>query len=114
VAQLRKAKAQSKQALTFGQWRAAMTKSKRLMRLTCIAVLLFTAAPARGEFVITDEMISLVFQCGPAIITVTPDKKLQVTGLPYGNYPIDFKDDVLHIDGKPCKPICAAPAQRRC
>jgi hypothetical protein len=93
-----------------------MTKSGRLMTLTCIAVLLFTAAPApaRAEFVITDKMIGLVLQCGPAIITVTPDKKLQVTGLPYGNYPIDVKDDVLYIDGKPCKPICEAPAQRRC
>ena len=93
-----------------------MTKSGRLMTLTCIAVLLFTAAPApaRAEFLITDKMIGLVIQCGPAIITVTPDKKLQVTGPPNGKYPINMKDDVLYLDGKPCKPICEAPAQRRC
>jgi hypothetical protein len=86
------------------------------MTLTCIAVLLFTAAPApaRAEFEITDGMIGLALQCGPATITVTPDKKLQVTGLPLGNYPINVKDGVVYLDGKPCKPICEAPAQRRC
>jgi hypothetical protein len=96
-----------------------MTKSERLMTLTCIAVLLFMTAPtpARAEqLVITDKMIGLVIQCGSAIITVTPDKKLQVTGLPYGSHPITVKDEVIYIDGKPCKPIapCDVPAQRRC
>jgi hypothetical protein len=86
------------------------------LTLTCIAVLLFTAAPApaRAEFEITDKMIGLVIQCGPAIITITPDKKMQVTGLPYGDHPIDFKGGEMYVNGHLCKPLCKAPAQQQC
>jgi len=102
-------------------WMAAMTKSERLMTLTCIAVLLFTA-PTRADDDSTNALIhdltklladGAVLQCGPATITVTPDKKLEMTGLPPGNYPINMKDDGLYIDGKLCK-RCPAPAERRC
>ena len=68
--------------------------------MTCIAVLLFTAAPApaRADDELTDKLIELLsrsgsaLQCGPATITVTPDKKPTGTGLPPGDYPIEMKD----------------------
>jgi len=70
--------------------------------------------PLQAELVITDKMVGLVLQCGQAVITITPDKKLHATGLPYGDYPITVKDDVIYLDGKPCKPICRAPSQQSC
>jgi len=78
-----------------------------------------TAAPAGAEPDLNHLLVEMlkhgaVVQCGPATISVTPDKKLQVTGLPYGNHPLTTKDGEIYLDGHLCKPHCAAPAERRC
>jgi hypothetical protein len=79
-----------------------------------LALVVISAVLARAELVITDKMVGLVMQCGQAIITIGPDKKLHATGLPDGTFPLDVKDGVIYIDGKPCKPVCKAPAEQRC
>jgi hypothetical protein len=68
-----------------------------MIRYLILALALVAVAPAiqpaQAEgIVITDKMVGLVIQCGQAIITITPDKKLQSTGLPPGDYPLDVKD----------------------
>jgi hypothetical protein len=88
--------------------------TRLLLYTATVLVLTILASGAQAEFKITDEMVGLVMQCGQAIITITPDKKLQATGLPYGDYPIDVKDGEIYLDGKRCKPICKAPAEKRC
>jgi hypothetical protein len=55
-----------------------------------------------------------VVRCGAVTLSVTPDKKLKVTGMPYGKaFPIAMKEDGLYIDGHLCK-RCPALAERQC
>jgi hypothetical protein len=56
-----------------------------------------------------------VIQCGPATISLTPDKKgLKVDGLPYGLHPLEVKDGEFYLGEHMCKPACSAAAQQRC